>query len=114
MWDQMSPELRLENQEIFIAYHDRVAKEEFEMDGGASTASGSSGSGHHDALDLSPYLRRCFDAALLCKSPSDVYVAVPSRLTRLRNAALACLPYDLRQYIIQRKYQHNIANILRV
>ena len=29
MWDQMSEELRAENQEIFIAYHDRVAGKEF-------------------------------------------------------------------------------------
>ena len=35
MWNEMTPELRLANQEIFIAYHDRVAKsksEELDMD----------------------------------------------------------------------------------
>ena len=114
MWDQMSPELRLENQEIFIAYHDRVAKEEIDLDV-LESSSGHSCAGPAQPADiLSPYLRRCFDDALLSKSPSDVYVAVPTLLTRCRNGFLTCLPYGLRQYIVQRKYKHNIANLLKV
>ena len=44
----------------------------------------------------------------------QVYVAVPCFATRFRNGLLALLPAGFRQYIIQRKYKHNIANILRV
>lgn len=109
MWNEMSPELRLANQDIFIAYHDRVAKsksEELDMDDLENKAQSSP--------TIPIYLRRCFDDALLTKSPSDVYVAVPGCTTRLRIGFLFCLPSGLRQYIVQRKYKHNIANILKV
>ena len=111
MWDQMSAELRTENQDIFIAYHDRVARKEFDSDemdpqfgGGAERKIGA----------LAPSLRHCFDDAMMSKAPSDVYVAVPSTVTRLRIALLAFAPTGWREYFIQRKYKHNIANILKV
>ena len=78
MWDQMSPELRLANQEIFIAYHDRVAQK-LDMDDDADSTSAASGAaGSKDGRDaeasasLPPHLRHCFDEALLSKSPSQV------------------------------------------
>lgn len=109
MWNEMTPELRLANQEIFIAYHDRVAKlksEELDMEDMHTTA--------NQIQTIPIYLRRCFDDALLTKSPSDVYVAVPGCATRCRIGLLFFIPSGLRQYIIQRKYKHNIANILKV
>ena len=110
MWNEMTPELRLANQEIFIAYHDRVAKsksEELDMDDMESTTKAQSPT-------IPVYLRRCFDDALMTKSPSYVYVAVPSCATRFRIGLLFFVPSGLRQYIVQRKYKHNIANILKV
>lgn len=110
MWNEMTPELRLANQEIFIAYHDRVAKtksEELDMED-VDVAN------RVQAASIPVYLRRCFDDALMTKSPSDVYVAVPTCSTRLRIGLLFCIPSGLRQYIVQRKYKHNIANILKV
>ncbi|KAI9562381.1 hypothetical protein GHT06_013346 [Daphnia sinensis] len=110
MWNEMTPELRLANQDIFIAYHDRVAKsksEELEMDD-METATRA------QAPTIPVYLCRCFDDALMAKSPSDVYVAVPGCATRFRISLLFCIPSGLRQYIVQRKYKHNIANILKV
>ncbi len=126
MWNEMSPELRLANQEIFIAYHDRVAKSQFEeldmedlMDTRSNSSGGSGGSsnrmGHqNNRVAMPDYLRRCFDDAMMSKSPSDVYVAVPSCATSFRIGLLAIIPSGWREYFVQRKYKHNIANILKV
>ena len=105
MWDQMSAALRSENQKIFVAYHDRVAREEINVDEIDSA---------RQVVELPPYLRQCFEDALLSRNPSDVYVAVPTCFTRFRIAFLSCLPFGWRQYIILRKYKHHIANILKV
>lgn len=119
MWNEMTPELRLANQDIFIAYHDRVAKsqsEELDMDEMGVSYNSSRPNSHCDARRsvMPVYLRRCFDDALMNKSPSDVYVAVPSCATSFRIGLLAVIPSGWREYFIQRKYKHNIANILRV
>ena len=110
MWDQMSEELRRENQQIFIAHHDRVARTEFDCDAQMDARFRDS----ETVSSMPPYLRHCFDDALMNKAPSDVYVAVPTCLTRFRIGLLACIPSGWRQYIIQRKYKQNIANILKV
>lgn len=110
MWDQMSNELRAENQDIFIAYHDRVARKEFDSD----EMTPHFDKDHQRAIRMPVPLRHCFDDALMNKAPSDVYVAVPTALTRLRIGLLACVPTGWREYFVQRKYKHNIANILKV
>ena len=110
MWDQMSAELRAENQDIFIAYHDRIARKEFDSD----EMEPQFGNAERKMVALPPSLRHCFDDAIMNKAPSDVYVAVPSALTRLRIALLTFVPTGWREYFIQRKYKHNIASILKV
>lgn len=108
MWNEMTAELRLANQDVFIAYHDRLAKSksaELEVDNGEKML---------ESPLIPAYLRRCFDQALTSSSPSDVYVAVPNCASHMRINLFSCLPSTWKQYVTQRKYKHNVANVLKV
>lgn len=111
MWNEMTAELRLANQDVFIAYHDRLAKSKSaELD----VEDVDANSKMPDSSMIPAYLRRCFDHALTSSSPSDVYVAVPSCGSHVRINLCNCLPAVWREQMTQRKYKHNVANVLKV
>ena len=95
----------MDNQQIFISYHDIMAKLDLE----------DTENLNEEKTTLPVSLRRCFDNAIYSKSPSSVYRPASNRFRIGHVQWLACIPsIGWREYFIQKKYKHNIAKILKI